>query len=177
MSIKKAYIKKWPRRNLMDLAEFLDQQYTYGIPMKEVAERIGMTQQGVSQLFMKDNMKLSTAEKIAESYGYRLKLYYPIRENKFGLPIVKHTADKFPNAGNLKGLIEYFLDCNISVYQMSKRIGLCDNTLRNCLKKGDMMIQRLYQILRNLKIEVLWKFEKIEETDNKESTNQEKEIC
>lgn len=158
MPKKESYTKKWPRQNLFEIASFLESQHPGGCSLKELSKKMDMTAQAVSQTFIRDDMTLSKAESIAAAYGYRLKLFFPIKDSH-GITSAAAMRE-FPNAGNLAGLARYLRDSNITVNYMSQRIGRSNGVLTRALTTGDIYISTLYEVTRNLKIQVMWKFEK-----------------
>ena len=159
--MRKIYNKSWPRKNLGELVNFLDRQYPQGYSLDDLSAKFGKSRQYISQTFQRDDMKLSKAEWIAEQYGYHLKLYFPVRE-RIGLDYSVHKRE-YPNAGNLAGLEKYIYDSNISINYMSQRIGRANNVLTNAFIRGDIFISTLYEVIKNLNIEVVWSFEKADE--------------
>lgn len=158
---RKINAKHWPRKNLGELLTFLEGQHPDGMAINDIAQKLGVTQQSVSGMFMKDDIKLSRAESIAEAYGYQLKLFFPKRENILGLtppPSLLKEKD-FPNIGNLAGLYRYLLDSNITLNSISTRIGMSFGVIQRAFSKGDIFISTLYEIAKELKIEVYWTFE------------------
>ncbi len=158
MKTRKPYNKNWPRKNLGEVVNFLDRQYPEGYSLKQLSEKLGMTCQNISQMFIRDDMKLSRAEAIAQAYGYRLKLYFPVRE-RIGLDYSVRKVE-YVNAGNLSGLAKYIYDSNISLTNMSQRTGRSYNVFFNAFSTGNISIATMYQIIKNLKIDVVWSFEK-----------------
>jgi len=164
MNKRPPYTKNWPRKNLGEMVNFLEKIYPDGFSLAEVAEKTDMRTQDVSRMFVHDDMKLSKAEKIATDYGFRLHLFFPEWEG-VGLDYSIRHKD-YPNAGNLSGLAKYIYDRKISINYMSQRIGRANNVLTNAFAKGDIFISTLYDIIKNLNIEVVWSFEKIDESIN-----------
>lgn len=158
--------KHWPRKNLGELLNFLERQHPEGLAIINIANKLGITQQSVSGMFMKDDIKLSRAEEIADAYGYELKLYFPKRESIFGItpPMSLLKEKEYPNIGNLAGLYKYLLDSNITLNHISQRIGMSFGVVQRAFSKGDIFISTLYEILKELNIDVYWSFE---EKDNK----------
>ena len=167
------YNKHWPRQNLAELLRFLDRMHPEGLSLKTVSEKIRHTQQYVSQTFMKDDMKLSKAEMIARCYGYSLRLMYP-KKDPLLIDRSQHYRT-FPNSGNLHGLVEYLNDSNISINHMSQRIGKANSVITEAFNKGDIMLSTLYEIIRNLGIEVYWYFDeyKIHEYEKQSDERQD----
>ena len=162
MTERKAYIKSWPRQNLAELLQFLEQRHPGGLKLRDFSERSGLTQQYASSIFRRDDMRLSLAEKIADTYGYQLKLYFPQKEYKFGIVpegLSKYRKD-YPNAGNLSGLAKYMQDSMRTINSLSEAVGLNYSVIKDAFNKGDIYISTLYKILKNLNIQVLWSFEK-----------------
>ena len=155
------YKKGWPRHNLARLTEFLDSQHPDGYTLRDLEQRMGMKQQNISQSFRRDDMKLSKAERIARTYGYRLLLFFPEWERPY--PDSLPPKKEYPNAGNLSGLVKYMRDRNITISHMAQRIGHAPNVLSNAFTKGDILLSTLREITDNLKIEVIWSFEPLNE--------------
>lgn len=155
------YTKKWPRKNLGELVNFLELQHPEGLSLRSLADDLDVTAQTVSRTFIRDDMKLSRAEEIAKAYGYELKLFYTEKEFLFE-PINPVKRKNFPNAGNLAGLIKYIYDCNYSVAYVCTLANMNYNILMAALTNGDIFVSRLYEIVNALKIEVLWIFDKID---------------
>lgn len=162
--MKRPYKKHWPNQNLNELITFLETQFPGGMSCTDLAAAIGLSQQRISALFKKDDLKLSQAESIVEKFGYTLTLYFPKKEyfitdyRPFGIVKMK----EYPNAGNLYGLYEYMRDSNISVNMMSKTLEMTYSVIDRAFKTGDIQISTLYEILKVLGIEVLWSFDKID---------------
>lgn len=156
---RKPYTKRWPRKNLGEFLNFLDRIYPEGYSLQDLSEATGMTQQNLSQMFTRDDAKLSKIEYLAGKYGYVLTLYYP---QKTRLLESLHTRKEctYVNAGNLAGLQKYIQDSNITINHMSDRVGRNFCVIANAFKKGDIKLSALYEILKNLNINVIWNFEK-----------------
>lgn len=158
---QRIYKRNWPRKNLGELLDFIDRQYPDGYILDELASKLGVTAQYLSQLFGSDNMKLSAASRIAERFGYRLRLYFPEKE-WFGWgtpPIMKR---EFPNAGILAGLANYVRQNGRSINYLSKQLGRTNHVLTDAFNKGDIYINTLYDLTKFLNIEFIWSFEQIE---------------
>jgi hypothetical protein len=154
----KSYNKHWPKKNLGEIVNFIEKQFPQGLYISVIAKKLDKTPQYISGLFNKDDMKLSKAEEIADIFGYRLRLYFPVKEYPWGMQ-APEPKRPFPNAGNLTGLVRYLSDSNITVNNMSKRIGKSNSVLTDAFNKGDILISTLYLIINNLDIEVIWIFE------------------
>lgn len=156
----KVYEKTWPRKNLSEIINFLETIYPEGVVGKTLAADLGVTPQSISGLFSNDDMKLSKAESIARSYGYELKLFFPLHQRLewFTPPPPRHN---FPNAGNLSGLVQYVNDSGYSVSYTASKIGKDPNMLFRAFHKGDIKISILNRLLDALGICAIWKFEKI----------------
>lgn len=156
---RKPYTKRWPRQNLGEFLNFLDRIYPEGYSLQDLSEVTGMTQQNLSQMFTRDDAKLSKIEDLADKYGYTLRLYYP---QKTRLLEGMHNRKEriYANAGNLSGLQKYIQDSNITINHMSDRVGRTFCVISNAFKKGDIKLSALYEILKNLNINVIWNFEK-----------------
>lgn len=153
--------KKWPRQNLAELANFLEGFYPEGIALEDVARRLHTSPQSISNMFRRDDMKLSKAEQIAAAYGHTLKLYYPVRTYEDGYIPIKPTHT-YPTAGNLTGLVKYILDSEYYFVFVAEKRDIHPTTLSKAFKKGDILISRLNQLLDTLGIYTEWKFEKNE---------------
>ena len=151
--------KKWPRQNLGELVSFLEMQYPEGLTIEAIAQRLGVTPQGVSNLFRKDDMKLSRAEEIAKIYGYKLVIYYPVRVYNDGY-VPCTPIHSYPNAKNLSGLVKYIQDSEYYVSFVAEKSGMNPITLLNAFKKGDIQLSRLNAVLDTLGIWAKWTFVK-----------------
>lgn len=157
-----SYKKKWPCKHLGELIHFLESQHTEGLSIKAISEKTGLKIQYISSLFKNDDMKLSRAESIVESYGYSLKLFFPQKEWIFGGPldINPKSKRKFPNAGNLGGLVKYINDSNKTINSLSKDMMISNNVLTSAFNNGDIFLSKLFMVIKTLDIEVFWSFEK-----------------
>lgn len=114
-------------------------------------------------------MKLSKAEKIAQALGYKLRLYFPVR-TRIGLDFSVRKED-YPQAGNLTGLAKYLYDSNISIDRMCKRLGRAHSVLKNAFANGDIALSTLMNVIDNLGIDIIWKFESLNEDNYEECEN------
>lgn len=158
------YKKSWPRKNLGELVNFLEKMHPEGLALKALSDKIGITQQGLSSLFSRDDTKLSRAEKIAKCYGYTLKLYFPIRTFPIEGITVPPPKKIYRNAGNLSGLVRYINDSNYNIGYVANLIKAYPSLLNHAFESGDIQISKLYQILDALNICAIWKFEKDNES-------------
>ena len=163
MQTYKTYSKIWPGKVLGELVYFLGQRHPEGIPVKEVAEKLGVTAQYVSYIFLRDDLRLSGAEKIANLYGYELHLYFPQRRFPEGIEAPEHTRE-YPKAGNLRGLAEYMLDSNWTPHALAQMTGCSYHSLLHAFETGDIMISKLRHIEESLDIQILWKFDEKQES-------------
>ncbi len=159
--IRQPYKNTWPRKNLGELLNFLDRIYPEGYTLDTLAEKFGVTRESFSQMFRGDDAKLSKAEAIARAYGYRLTLYFPQKTRLLGELHTSAPRHTYPDAGNLAGLVKYIQDSNISIHHMGLRIGRRYGPINAAFSKGDIKISMLYEILKNLNINVIWNFEKL----------------
>ena len=153
------YTKHWPRQNLGEFLNFLDRIYPEGYSLQDLSEVTGMTVANLSQMFIRDDAKLSKMEYLASRFGYTLTLFYP-QKTRFLSDFHSGNAREYPNAGNLAGLAKYIQDSNISINHMSVRVGRAFCLISNAFKKGDIKLSALYEILKNLNINVIWNYEK-----------------
>lgn len=156
---RKAYNKHWPRKNLGEFLNFLDRLYPNGYTLQEISDKTGQSKQYLSNLFTRDDARLSKLEKYAERLGYQLMLYFP-QKTRLLADLHDSPRKDYPNAGNLTGLVRYLQDSNISVNHMSVRLGRSFSLVMNAFRSGDINVSTLYDILKNLNIDVMWKFEK-----------------
>lgn len=163
---RKSYKKKWPKQNLGELIAFLDRQHPEGINLSDVSDVTGMSVKALSYIFIHDDMKLSMAEKFYRCYGYELQLLFPMKDYSMygivGAPTIIQKRREYPNAGNLQGLVTYMNDSNMSPNALMTKMGKNVSILLRALKKGDIFISTLYEILDELNIDILWNTKKIE---------------
>ena len=168
MSVKgKPNKKKWPRKILGEMINFLEEVTPEGLSLGSISEHTGCSKSSISNLFVHDDMKLSKAEEIAEMYGYTLRLFFPERRYEDGY-VPAPPKKSYPDAGNLKGLVKYIQDSEYSINFVAERNNMSSNVLNRAFKCGDISLSTLYRVLDSLNLCVLWRFEK---TDN-ESDNQ-----
>lgn len=160
---KKAYTKnKWPRKNLGELVNFLEEQHPEGLSLSALCTSLGVKKGTVSNMFRHDDMHLSRAESIARAYGYTLRLYFPVRKLEDGyLPCPPRVT--YDNAGNLAGLVKYIQDSEYGVPFIAERMKVNANTIRRAFRRGDIMMSTLNLMLDTLGICMIWKFEKNED--------------
>ena len=162
------YKKCWPRKNLGEVVLFLESIHPEGLSINVIGKEIGMTPGAVSNMFMKDNMRLSKAEEIARKYGYTLTLLFPTKTYPEGIEAPKHGRT-FERAGNLAGLAMYIYDSRKTVNSVANEMGIWPTMLVNAMKTGDIFLDKLYKVTDHLRIGVQWIYEK-----NDEKTNNEK---
>lgn len=165
MSDYKVYKKKWPRKNLGHMLNFLEEQYPQGISIYTMSKKFKMTPQAVSNMFVHDDMKLSKAEWIARQFGYELRLFFPKKTYSFEYE-PKEPKRTFPNAGNLAGLVQYIYDSNVSPSHVAERINLYSGALNRAFERGDILLSVLNAITDALGIFTFWEF-KPNENSNK----------
>lgn len=153
-----AYAKRWPGKNLGELLNFLDRMHPEGLTLEALGRQMGMTPGAVSNLFMRDDMKLSKAEAIVRSYGYELKLFFPVRTFAEGIEPPKH-GKTFDGAGNLKGLAQYIYDSNWTINYVATEMGMYNKMLTSAIKRGDIFLSKLYAVTNALGIYFIWKYE------------------
>lgn len=167
MSVKgRANKKKWPRKILGELINFLEEMTPEGISLLAISGRTGASPSSISNAFVRDDMKLSKAEEIASRYGYALKLFFPVRRHEDGYVPAKPKKE-YPDAGNLTGLIKYIQDSEYSITFVAERNDISPNVLNRAFKSGDISLNTLYRVLDSLNLCVIWRFEK---TNDKQPT-------
>ena len=155
----KGYIKKWPRKTLSEIIDFLEMVHPEGLNIRILAGELGMTPGSVSNLFRRDNMKLSKAEKIAEAYGYEITLLFPTKKYPEGINPPNH-GKTFEKAGKLRGLAMYIYDSNRNVHFVSNEMKMYSTMLNNAFNTGDILLTNLYKVTDHLGIIFFWRFEK-----------------
>ena len=156
---KKAYTKnKWPRKNLGELVNFLEERHPEGLSLSAVAGVLGVKEGAVSNMFSHDDMHLRRVESIAQAYGYTLHLFFPVRELGDYEPSKPRVI--YDDAGNLAGLVKYIQDSEYSLPFIAEQMKISSNTLRHAFRTGDIMMSTLNQMLDALGICMIWKFEK-----------------
>ena len=155
---RRSYTKnKWPRKNLGEIINFLEQIYPEGISIDVLSKKLGVTKGSVSNMFVHDNMKLSKAEEISRIYGFSLSLFFPKRHYGDDYEPPKTRYD-FPNAGNLTGLVRYFQDSGYSLSLVAEKNHISPNVLTRAFRSGDINLKTLNNILDELGLCVIWKF-------------------
>lgn len=161
-----AYNKSWPGNNLGELIAFLKTTEPGGLSLRKLAERLGVTQACISNTFCRDDMKLKRAEDICRAYGYRLSLYFPTEYYGFNEGFEKKEyKDKYPNAGNLSGLVKYIMESGFSPSYVAHGMNMSPGVLIKAFTTGDISIKTLYLCADSLKIEIEWRFEKEDKTN------------
>lgn len=158
---KRVYRKRWPRKNLGELLNFLEGLHPQGLSLNELSGELGLTVGALSNLFMRDDLKLSRAEYIVSAYGYRLRLFFPVKTYPEGITPPVYTR-KFDKAGNITGLAKYIYDSNWTINSVSKEIGIWPSILTNAFNKGDILLSNLYRITDALGIYFIWEYDKIQ---------------
>lgn len=161
-TIPKTKKKKWPRKTLGELLNFLEQFYPEGLSLEDLARDLGTTRGGVSNMFRHDDMKLSKAEEIANIYGYTLHLYFPIRQYNDGY-IPQPPKRHYPNAGNLTGFVKYIQDSEYSLTFIAEKNQMSVTTLTRAFTTGNIQLSTLYNLTDWMGICFIWKFEKQKE--------------
>lgn len=170
-SRRRPYIKKrWPYKNLGELASFLFSAFPEGIHGEIMARDLGITKQTLCAKFRKDDMLLSTAERITRAYGHELRIVYPLRE-QYAWFTPPEPKTRFPNAKNLSGLVRYIHDSGWSIRHAGQKAGVDPNVLTRAFRKGDIKISTLKTILNNLGLVAIWKFPSIDPDRDGESNS------
>ena len=157
--------KKWPRKNLGELLNFLEEQHPDGISLNDLAEKMDMERGGVSNMFRKDDARLSKVEQIARQYGYELKLFFPVRHLEEGY-IPRPPRIHYENSGNLAGLAKYMQDSEFSFPLIADGIGVSPGVLHRAFRSGDIKLSTFNALIDMLGICVIWKFLKINDDEN-----------
>lgn len=152
----------WPARNLEEVVSFLRSQHPGEKGMaRAVSERLGVKPPTVSVVFKRDDANLSWAEKVAEAYGYRLRLLFPEIKHIGAVLQDRVAAAVYPDAGNLTGLVEYVRQLNQTINRFSLEVGMNYRVIERAFKKGDIKISTLKNIERRLGIKVIWAWDRI----------------
>lgn len=155
MIMKKARAKKsWPCGRTGPLVEFLLGIYPEGIPLADLASKLGVSVSVISNAFRVDNMHLSRAEAIAKAYGYELRLIYRYR-GQYPSDSV-YTPSR--NVGNLSGLEEYCQRMKRTYHFIATNAGFNGRALASAISKGDIMLDRLDTISTCLGLSIDWNF-------------------
>ena len=159
---KSTYKKHWPKKNLGELVNFLEARYGGAISLNELAGDLGNTVGSWSNLFNRDDMKLTKAEAIARHYGYSLTLMFPERifESGYHPPVRVRPCT---TAGNLTGMYLWIRDSGMTLKQVADRMGITPNVITKAFKTGDILISTLYLFTDTFGITVLWEFNKEEQ--------------
>lgn len=160
MATPNVHVKKWPRKNLGELVNFLESQSPDGLSLQILADKLGVTRGSISNIFCHDNMKLSKAEEIARIFGYELRLFFPERKHLDGY-IPAPPKKTYPNAGNLSGFVKYVQDSEYSLTFVAEHNGYGTNVIKRAFESGDISIATLNSIMDNMGLCMIWKFEKI----------------
>ena len=150
--------KHWPRKNLGNLVNFLEERYPEGLSLTTLSEEFGVTKGSISNMFNKDDIKLSKAEAIARHYGYELKLFFPTKRYPEDYMPPVRIKEEYPNAGNLQGMYNYIRDSGMRLIDAARRCDLTKKILADALCKGDIQISVLNKFLDGFEICVIWKF-------------------
>ncbi len=166
---RKTRRRGWPGKNLKPFVELIESVCPEDYTLKTLSEMTGEKVSTLSNILNRDDMKLSKAEKIAQALGYKLRLYFPVRA-RIGLDFSVRKED-YPQAGNLTGLAKYLYDSNISIDRMCKRLGRAHSVLKNAFANGDIALSTLMNVIDNLGIDIIWKFESLNEDNYEECEN------
>ena len=154
--------KKWTLKTLGELYRFVEGFYPDGIAINDMARDLNTTPQAITNMFRRDDMKLSRAEEIVRSYGYTLNLYCPIREYTDGY-VPQEPKFHYPEAGNLTGLVKYIQDSEYSLNFVAEKSGISTSVLTLAFSRGDILLSTLNKIMDNLGITMMWKYTKLTE--------------
>lgn len=158
MRRRKRTLKKNDRSPIREVLAFLASRYDGGqIDIRDFAKKLGISYQYASAILNKDEMRLSKAEKIAEAYGHRLILYYPLKVYPLGPPD-REVTKRRPAKGNLTGLIRYVEDSYITITRLAKMIGRSQPVIKKAFDTGDIFLSVLQDIADTLRIEITWEW-------------------
>lgn len=160
---KQSYKKIWPRKNLGELLNFLEEQHPEGLSLHVLAEKFNMTTAGVSNMFRKDDCRLSKIEEIADRYGYKLILYFPVRTFLDGY-VPAPPKKTYPNAGNISGMVKYFQDSEYSIPFVAEYMHILPAVLRYAFNKGDIKVSIINKFQDAFGKCVVWDFKKKDES-------------
>lgn len=161
MNRNEAHKKHWPRKNLGPLVDFLEERYPEGISLAKLSQEFGVTKGSISNMFIKDDIKLSKAEWIALHYGYELKLFFPLKRYPEDYMPPVRIKEEFPDAGNLTGMYNYIRDSGLRLIDAARKCELTKKVLADALTRGDMQVSVLNKFLDGFEICVIWKFVKV----------------
>lgn len=170
MNIARVKKKRWPRKTLGELLNFMEQFYPEGISLAKLSGDLKVSPQAVSNMFRRDDMRLSKACEIVSSYGYELHLYFPIKRLESGYTPVPPSR-QFPNAGNLSGLVKYIQDSEYPISFVAEQANIAASTVARAFDYGDIQLSTLYRIVDALSIYVNWQFIKKGKDDEKKTNN------
>lgn len=155
------YKKHWPKKNLGELVNFLEEIYPGGINLSMLSAELGKSVGSWSNMFNRDDLKLSKAEQIAEHFGYTLRLMFPARTflNDYHPPV---RIQPFETAGNLTGMYLWIRDSGMSISQVAARMDIMGNVIKRALSTGDIQISTLNLFADTFDVNILWQFEKKE---------------
>lgn len=148
-------------RIINEVISFIEERNGGHFSEIEVARVLNVTPQAISQMKVKDNMRLSKAEHIAECYGYRLVLAWPNWSEKSGIePLERKKVHD--GAGNLSGLEQYILDSNRTIGSAAQMANIGRGILYRAFSTGDIMLRDLTVLSESLGIEAKWEWIKEE---------------
>ncbi len=128
----------------------------------ELAEMMGVSPQNIHVYFKRDDMKLSTAQKMAECLGYNLVFSFQGKSEQASKMILDIEPMKGPN-----GVIRLtFLQIAMSVYQIDKRelsekLGISYTGVLRWFKVDDISLSYIFQIAELYELDVRVRADKI----------------
>ena len=161
---------------------------TLGYTHKQIGKAIGVSEQSISWMFsVKDDCRLSMAQKILEHVGYNLQVKLNRKEtpkisyldakggNNNGVKFViegdiveKKTETRFPYYiqdctpdKRLYFLAEYIKEITSSLPEISKKTNLEMTIIRYMFTQDDLKISQIYKIASRTDAEIVWKINKI----------------
>lgn len=147
----------WSAHTLHELVSFLGTQHQGGERMVcAISEKLGVTPQSVSAIFMKDDASLAWVDKVAAAYGYKLRLSFPEIAQKGSVMSSRVASMDYPNSGELAGMVECVKKSNMTINALANKINVNYHTVDRAFKTGNIKISILKRMAHALGIDVQW---------------------
>lgn len=148
-----------------------------GLTWREVADRAGLTQQAVSWIMVSDDTKLQKVKEILAPLKIDITpTYISPSDNTIRIdhrwedfevvgfiPRIQrsHSSEKIIEESmqakdNLYFLSRYLFDNSITLQQLSDKVGISMQTLRNCYATKNIRISQIYDIAEAYGLRVRW---------------------